>query len=403
MAQDKIGLALMLAVAPLIGMMDFMWGRDLFSPVLGDAAQVITMYFMMGLIGVLTGALSSVREIVKEVDIYRRERTVVLKLVPYVLSKVWIGVILAAYQSAIFLLTKKIFVDPQFMGDYGYLALFITLFLCTLSGYMLGLLISALAPNQNVALFLVVIILVPQFLFAGALLPRDLIPGGDIISAATSTRWAFEGFVRISGIGEDVVNDPCWQLPKDERDDLSQEDKDQRGCRCMGVHMFDQCYFPGIRSSDFYDDTTRDRLAAEEPAKPPTPTPLPTFTPYPTPKPLPTPDLLGDQEAYARQREQQGQEYQKLREEQGEEYRELTEAQFSEYQDQTEEYGEDLSDWRSDREKAVRGAEGMIDGIYKSYEPALEGEVEKGWLALGIISLIVFLLALFFQKRKDVI
>jgi hypothetical protein len=113
--------------------------------------------------------------------------------------------------------------------------------------------------------------------------------------------------------------------------------------------------------------------------------------------------MLGDQEAYARRREQQGQEYQKLREEQGDEYRELTEAQFTEYQEQTEEYGEDLSDWRSDREKAVRGAEGMIDGIYKSYEPALEGEVEKGWLALGIISLVVFVLALFFQKRKDVI
>ena len=106
---------------------------------------------------------------------------------------------------------------------------------------------------------------------------------------------------------------------------------------------------------------------------------------------------------HSRQREQQGQEYQKRREEQGDEYREQTEAQFSEYQDQSEQYGEDLSDWRSDREKAVRGAEGMIDGIYKSYEPALEGEVEKGWLALGIISLVVFLLALFFQKRKDVI
>ncbi|MGD8793742.1 MAG: FHA domain-containing protein, partial [Anaerolineae bacterium] len=117
MAQDKVGLALMLAVAPLIGLMDFIWGKDLFDPVKGDAAQVITMLFMMGLIGVLTGALSSVREIVKEVDIYRRERTVVLKLMPYVMSKVWIGIILAAYQAAVFVLAKKIFVDPQFQGD----------------------------------------------------------------------------------------------------------------------------------------------------------------------------------------------------------------------------------------------------------------------------------------------
>jgi ABC-type multidrug transport system ATPase subunit len=402
-AQDKIGLALMLAVAPLIGLMDFIWGKDLFDPVKGNAAQVITMFFMMGLIGILTGAISSVREIVKEVDIYRRERTVVLKLTPYILSKVWVGVILAAYQSAIFVLAKKAFVDPSFAGTYGYPAMYLTVFLCTLSGYMLGLLISAAAPNQNVALMLVVVVLVPQFLFAGALLPRDLIPGGDAISAAMSTRWAFEALVRITGIGDDVVNDPCWQLPKEQRDDLTQEDKDRLGCRCMGRQMFEQCYFPGILSPDFYNTEVQSQLGAPEPIKPPTPTPYPTFTPYPTPKPLPTPGLLDDQNAYARKREQQGQDYQKKREQQGEEYRTLTEKQFSDYQDEMEGYGEDLRAWQSDREKAVRGAEGMIEGVYKLYKPALSGDVEKGWMALGIISVVVLVLTMVFQKRKDVI
>jgi hypothetical protein len=404
MAQDKVGLALMLAVAPLIGLMDFIWGKDLFDPVKGDAAQVITMLFMMGLIGVLTGALSSVREIVKEVDIYRRERTVVLKLMPYVMSKVWIGIILAAYQAAVFVLAKKLFVNPQFQGDYGYFAMYITLFLCTLSGYMLGLLISAAAPNQNIALFLVVIVLVPQFLFAGALLSRDLIPGGEQISAITSTRWAFDALVRISGIGEDVIEDPCWQLPKSERDDLTQEDKDRLGCDCMGTRMFSgACYFPGIRSADFYDEDARQKLAADEPVKPSTPTPYPTFTPYPTLTPPPTPNALGDQNAYAQKRERQGQEYQQLREEQGDEYRDLTEQQFEEYQDESEAYGENLRAWESDREGAVRGAEGMIDSIYKSYGTALEADVEKSWLALGIISLVVLVLTMAFQKRKDVI
>jgi ABC-type multidrug transport system ATPase subunit len=402
-AQDRIGLALMLAVAPLIGLMDFIWSKTLFDPVEGDAAQIITMFFMMGLIGILTGAISSVREIVKEVDIYRRERTVVLKLAPYILSKVWVGVILAAYQSAIFVLAKKLFVDPQFLGSYGYPAMYLTVFLCTLSGYMLGLLISAAAPNQNVALMLVVVVLVPQFLFAGALLPRDLIPGGDAISAAMSTRWAFESLVSITGIGDNVVNDPCWQLPKAQRDDLTQEDKDQRGCRCMGQQMFEHCYFPGILSTDFYNAQVQSQLSAPEPAKPQTPTPYPTFTPYPTPKPLPTPGMLDDQNAYAQQREQQGQRYQQRREEQGEEYRHLTEQQFSDYQDRMEDYGESLRTWQSDREKAVRGAEGMIDGIYKQYKPALEGDVEQGWLALSIISLVILVLTLVFQKRKDVV
>ncbi len=403
MAQDKVGLALMLAVAPVIGLMDFMWGRKLFDVEEGDAAQVITMLFMMGLIGILTGALSSVREIVKEVDIYRRERTVVLKLMPYIMSKIWVGIILAAYQTTIFILAKRFLVDVQFHGAYGYPAMYLTIFLCTLSGYMLGLLISAASPNQNIALFLVVMVLVPQFLFAGALLPRDLIPGGQYISAITSTRWSFDALVRISGIGEDVIKDPCWQLGKTERDDLSQEDKERLGCRCMGTQMFELCYFPGIRSPDFYDEATQVTLSTAKPTKPPTPTPLPTLTPYPTLTPLPTPNSPDQQQVYMQNREKQGQDYQKLREEQGDVYRERTEEQFQEYQDISEQYGEELRSWESDRERAVRGAEGMIEAIHKAYQPALEADVVQAWLALVIISLVVLGLTLFFQKRKDVI
>jgi ABC-type multidrug transport system ATPase subunit len=403
MAQDKVGLALMLAVAPLIGLMDFMWGRELFDAVNGDAAQIITMFFMMGLIGILTGALSSVREIVKEVDIYQRERTVVLRIMPYIMSKVWVGVLLALYQTTIFVLAKRFFVDPQFFGSYGYPAMYLTVFLCTLSGYMLGLLISAASPNQNIALFLVVIVLVPQFLFAGALLPRDLIPGGEAISALTSTRWSFDALVRVSGIGEQVISDPCWQLPKSERDDLSQEDKERLGCECMGTQMFELCYFPGILSPDFYDESTEAILKAEKPAKPPTPTPYPTFTPYPTLTPPPTPSTPTEQQTYTQRREEQGQEYQKLRELQGEDYRDLTTGQFEVYQDQSEQYGEELRAWESDRERAVRGAEGLIESIYKAYKPTMEADVEQAWLALVIISGVVFALTLVFQKRKDVI
>lgn len=89
--RDKLSLALMLLVAPAIGLMNFMWGRDLFDPVDGDATKIITMLFMDGLICILTGAISSVLQIVRENDIYKRERIVGLKIGPYILSKVWIG------------------------------------------------------------------------------------------------------------------------------------------------------------------------------------------------------------------------------------------------------------------------------------------------------------------------
>ena len=40
--RDRLSLALMLLLAPGIGLMDFMWGRDLFDPVKGDPGKIIT-------------------------------------------------------------------------------------------------------------------------------------------------------------------------------------------------------------------------------------------------------------------------------------------------------------------------------------------------------------------------
>jgi ABC-type multidrug transport system ATPase subunit len=387
-AQDKVGLALMLAVAPLIGIMDFIWSDELFDVRKGSAEDIVTMLFMMSLIGVLTGALSSVREIVKEVDIYRRERTVVLKLFPYVLSKAWVGVILAVYQSVIFLMAKKVFVDPQFYGgEWGYPAMFVTIFLCTLSGYMIGLAISAASPNQNIALFLVVIVLVPQFLFAGALLRRDLIPGGDYISAATSTRWAFEALVRITGIAEDVVDDPCWDSPKEVWSKWDQEEKDGRNCRCLGKQLFELCYFPGIQNPDLYDDEAKNALAAPEPKKPPTPTPYPTYTPPPKPKD---------------QRKQEA--YQATVVAQGKKQGDRTKDQMESWtNNEMEQYINAREDWQSTREGAVRGAEEKIDEIFVRYKTAFEADVTTSWLALIILSLVFFGVTLLFQKQKDVI
>jgi hypothetical protein len=176
LAQDKISLALMLALAPILGAMDFIWGRDLYDPIKGDASKIITLWFMGALVTILVGALSSVREIVKEVDIYKRERVVNLKIMPYILSKVWVGVVLALYQAGVLLFFRQYFVNPNLNSLTAFLAMYITFFLGIMSGYLIGLLISAVAPNQNSAMMLIIVVLVPQFLFAGSLLPLDLIP-----------------------------------------------------------------------------------------------------------------------------------------------------------------------------------------------------------------------------------
>lgn len=407
MLQDKFGLALMLALAPIIGLMDFIWGTTLFDVQEGDASKIITMLFMMGLISILVGAMASVREIVKEVDIYKRERAINLKLTSYILSKIWIGVSLSVYQAIVLLVFLYIFVlrtSPFNLMDYG--LMLITLFLGTLSGYLLGLCISAAAPNQNVALLLVVVILVPQFLFAGALLPLDIIPGGKIISAAASTRWAFEAMVNIAGIGRDIVNDPCWQYVEREHklpSDLTQEQKEASGCKCMGAQMFEQCYFPGIRNPEFYTAEARQRLTQPRPIEPLKPTAYPTLTPYPTFTPIPTPFDQRQLQKYQADREQQGKEYEQKRLDQGKEYEKKRVEQGDEYAAAMKRYGDDLKRWETDRQKAISAAESNIKAIVDNYGDAFKGGVLERWFGMCAIMVVVFGLIIFFQKRKDVI
>ena len=441
MMADKFGLALMLALAPIIGLMDFMWGTKLFDVQAGDPNKIVTMLFMMGLISILVGAMASVREIVKEVDIYRRERAINLKLTSYILSKVWVGFTLSLYQAVVLLLFLYIFaLRTSPLGAGAYAEMLVTMFLGTLSGYLMGLAISAGAPNQNVALLLVIVVLVPQFLFAGALLPLDLIPGGKYISAAASTRWAFEALVKTSAMGKDIVEDPCWQWVQDndkQPSDLTQDQKLAWGCKCMGPAMFSACSFPGIRNPDYYTAEAKAALAAPAPVEPPKPTaypsptpwptftPLPTYTPLPTLTPLPTPSdptkmgqymddakkqgdeyrkLSVDQgDLYRKAREKQGDQYQNVRVKQGTDYEKLRSQQGDEYAAAMKKYGDEREDWQRNREKAISAAENKIKAVLDNFGHTFKGSVASRWLAMVAIMAVVFVLIIVFQKRKDVI
>jgi ABC-type multidrug transport system ATPase subunit/pSer/pThr/pTyr-binding forkhead associated (FHA) protein len=419
LTQDRVSLALMLALAPAIGLMDFIWGNDLFDPVVGDATKIVTMWFMAALITVLVGAISSVREIVKENEIYKRERAVNLKIAPYVFSKVWVGVVLALYQAGMLLFFKFIFVQPDVPSSASYLALYVTLFIGTLCGYFIGLAISAAAPNQNAAMMLIIIVLVPQFLFAGALLPLDLIPGGEAISVFMPTRWAFESFIRISGLGDQLAEDSCWALDEDERGNLTSEMK--VGCPCMGASIFTDCAdFPGILSTDYYDEAAQAALAAPKPEEPAMPTPHPSLTPLPTPTRMPSPTphptpadprAMGE---YMDLQQEQGEQYQDAimeqmevyrqdSEDQGQIYSDIRSAQGDEYQEMMRTYGDERSDWQENREKAISSAEGILETIYDNYGRAFSGSVSMRWLVTVGLMFGFLGVVLIFQKRKDVI
>ncbi|HLO84555.1 MAG TPA: ATP-binding cassette domain-containing protein [Nostocaceae cyanobacterium] len=243
--KNRMSLALMLLGAPILGSLNYaLWKTDLFDTKTGNANQAITMLFVTVIMAVMAGSLATMPEIAKETSIYKRERSAGLGIVPYLASKFQLALGLALYQSAILLgcmaNAVSIGVDSVSLGlMYG------TLFLASFGSMVLGLLVSALAPNQSVAPLLTILVLVPQVVFGGGILPAsEFKDAGKVINYIMLTKYPFESLVSLSSIGADVADDPCWSKTSSQRKALSEQET--AVCDCYGKNIFQQCEFPGL-------------------------------------------------------------------------------------------------------------------------------------------------------------
>ncbi|MDP1545833.1 MAG: FHA domain-containing protein [Anaerolineales bacterium] len=385
LTRDRFALGLMLATAPLVSLLDvilsLVMGRNPFDFYQGDMSQVMITLFLLTIYGVMVGGISQMREIVKEQEVYKRERLVNLKILPYVLSKIWIAALLALYQAVAYTVVHYLsFNMPG--GALEFFQVYITMTLATLAGMMLGLFASSLAPNASSAPLIVIILMLPQIVLGGALIP---VP--SFISAPTSTRWAFEALMSITGPGSDVAADICWALPPDVRNAMSLEDKLANNCKCLGVNMLKQesCNHPGLGKY---------RIALVDEPLPVEPAPLP-----PEPARPVEPQDQSDNVAMAEYFNQL-----KIYETEVENYKKLVDA----YQSERVAY----ETANAQLQVAVAPAEAVVRTFYdgagftyvdKKDTAAYLGKITFSWLVQIFVVLILFAAILYLQKRKDVI
>ncbi len=402
--KDRTSLVLMLLAPLLIGALDFiiapLMGRAPFDYFSGDAANGSTTLFLLTVYCLLVGGFSQMREFVKEADIYKRERLVNLKIFPYVASKVWVALLLSFYQAAAFAVIHFLAFDmPGGMMEFG--VFYITLVLAVMAGMMSGLLASALAPSSSAAPLLMILLIVPQIVLSGALAP---VPNN--ISAIASTRWAFESFVGITGMGSDVAADTCWQLDEELRDSMSLDDKLANGCRCMGTAIFapGSCNFPGI--GQHYQP----EIDQPAPVEPP---PLAGKPAEPEVPPAPEPPANQSDQVAMVQYLNALQSYQdevKLIQDQYRSEMQLYEAQAGMYQTQMETFQKDRLAYESARNSAVATAEGVIKGMKKEFGWAFVNKHDPDifwpwmlntWVSQTVLISVYFVIILFLIKRKD--
>jgi len=173
----------------------------------GQKAEKIL--FIMAFAAIMFGCLNGSREIVKEAAIYQRERTVNLGIAPYLFSKIFILGLFSLVQSFIlvFLVNLK---DP--LGQVHsvlfppFLEIYISMALTALAGLMTGLLVSAIVPNNDQAMSLMPLPLIPQVIFAGVLFSLDNPPFLQGVGAIFTTRWSMAAMGSTVGLHGDALD-----------------------------------------------------------------------------------------------------------------------------------------------------------------------------------------------------
>jgi ABC-type multidrug transport system ATPase subunit len=155
--------------------------------------------FVFGCAAVWFGMINSVRELVKERTIWRREHLVGARVPAYLASKVLVLGLLGAFQSLssviVIQLTLGLPTGSPLGPSFG--TIFVTLWLANMAGMSIGLVTSAMAPSSDRAMSVVPYLLITQLVLCGVLFPLGAL---KFVSYFIPARWAVSALGGIAGL-----------------------------------------------------------------------------------------------------------------------------------------------------------------------------------------------------------
>jgi ABC-type multidrug transport system ATPase subunit len=200
--RDVRTLLLMLLQAPLIALLlSFVFES-------GSSFLPLTFFFCISISVIWMGGMNSVREISREWPLIEREFRIGLSPAAYLMSKCAVFCLLAVAQALIF----GACLDMLFLG-FSFTAQNVTL-LCAAcaAGSLLGLCISGLSRNVNMAISFLPIIFIPQIFFSGILMPFDEMPAfGRVLSHLTVSRPVFSMFKKMGFFDQTLWHLEDWK------------------------------------------------------------------------------------------------------------------------------------------------------------------------------------------------
>jgi len=217
---DRRALGITLALGPVVGLLVslVLAGKD------GEVGVALAkrqaqLSFVTTITACFLGLFGAIREVVKELAVYRHERFINLEIWPYLASKVLPLAVVGALQVAGLLAVVHLLADVRapIVGHFLMLAS------VSLAASLLGLAISAAVDSSDKAVMLMILVIIPQFLFSNAMI--NLQGFGKALGVVfILCYWGHSG---VKSLMPDALREQTWagaqriELPAAMRDDIA--------------------------------------------------------------------------------------------------------------------------------------------------------------------------------------
>jgi ABC-type multidrug transport system ATPase subunit len=173
---------------------------------------------------VFMGTALTIRDLIGERSIFRREQAVGLSTTAYLLAKIAVFCIFATAQAAVATFIVRLgkgapTAHPPFFDDSTF-SLFVTVAGTCVASAMLGLLLSAVAQSNEQIMPLLVVSIMSQLVFSGGMIPVYQRVGLEELAWLTPARWGYASgassidFPDLVKVKQIPTNDPIWQNSK---------------------------------------------------------------------------------------------------------------------------------------------------------------------------------------------
>jgi len=149
---------------------------------------------------------SAARDLVRERDVFQRERALGVSVAAYALGKLLVLGCIAVFEAEL-LWGATLWLAPLHAAGAAYLQVCAIVALTAVAGVAAGLALSAFARNEAQAATSLGFVFVPQLLLAGAIVSLGQMGWGRYIAWLVPIRWAYAGAGTAIGVNHRAVHD----------------------------------------------------------------------------------------------------------------------------------------------------------------------------------------------------